>query len=1262
MAVGLSGVDAAVQVGVDADTGGYDKAVANLGKTTTSAVNKMNTSMADSFNALGQSMTKTGKVMSLAVTAPLVAIGLAAAKTSIEFVKLYESTMIVFDKMLGGKDAAQSLYIELLNIAKASTYSQETFLRAGKTLVGVGVDAETTTKILQATTDAVAGFGGTSEDIEMVATAFSHMATSGRLSMQEVNSLSSKGVQALKILGNQYNVTTDDMRDMISSGAVPANKAIELLTDGIENGTDGVNGYTQAMAGMAESLKAGSLTGAFDSINSAIRSFSLALTGINPTLKETDAGYAESQKRIEQLTAAVTTLSEIIPLLAKVFSGVTSAIGDMLNWLVGTNVVLDDSSKKWVNVNGALGDFKRYLETTPTDQLAKIGNLLVAIAVTGPALMVVGKAMQVLGAAITAYNAIVKMGITLHTVYKMTMISATAAATTHTVVTKAQAVATGLVTAAQYALNTAMKANPAGVILVAVVALVSALVALSSVLRKVFPEQQALTKASREQSQEVSRLRNEYESLAEKHGESADVTLKAKAALDEEEQSFAKSAQTIQQFTDECNKAVEDHRSLTEELDRATEKTDAEAGKILHLADTFERLNAKTNRTIEDNARLSMVSQELSNSVDGVTVSVNENTGAVDGNADAVVALAKAEADRLRAATRMEEYSRLLEEQEILAMKLEMATRELEAADIDVYFALGNLQFANDQQLKAYGELQDAASGLSEEFDENARRIELLSEIQDEAAIKSKKLSDAHKEVAAETLTAAKAAEKYEISVEELTKYIEDQAILVQDEYNEVIEETIEQLQGLVSEHSGLKSAMEASGLSMSDLAQNMVNAGVDVDTLKEKMNSFADVTTAGFEQIDTQSKVTTTKMKENFDVNAANTEAWATNIATLHERAGSESETNFIKYIESLGLENASLAQELVDGTGASLSELADSYGSYSEIAATRALEMLGLLPEGAAEILSETEAITEVAGNSAGMSYGDGAASGLEASAGEVQAAAENIFSGLDSSFSQMAARATEAGTEISSNLADSIVAGQGQIDTNVTTIAKAIVETYKAIKLAPIGKQMSTDLATGISSGNSSVAASMRIISNSITSALNAMASQAHSLGTQISAGVARGISSGSYAVSSAMKSVAQSAVSAAKQELDVRSPSRVMYKIFQFVIQGAVNALDDGRMNVARAMESVIGNTISAANGGMEKLLDALSLDEIDFSKFAMNLSDLSINRAANTQLAAVGGTVTNHYTFTGDFNLNAKDVEDIDTFAEFGERMVSFGRS
>lgn len=369
---------------ITGDASGFEKAI---GKAQTQL-----SKIASKFESFGAGCTKVGKALA-PVTAGMTALTGISVKTSISFIKLYESTIIVFEKMLGGKEAANELYSSLLDIAKASTFSQETFLRMSKSLIGVGVSADETKKLMKAAADGVSAFGGTSADLERVGYAFRKMATAGKLSMQELDMINDAGINGLKILANQYGVTTDEMRKMISKGAVPAEEAMRKLADGIENGTNGVNGMTEALAGMAEKMKGKTLTGALDSMKSAIRNFALAFVGMNPTLKEGSEGFKENQQRIAQLTASIVTINQIIPLLTKVFAGVTEGIGKFLDKLIGANVTFNEATGEWENAEGVLGRIKTALENADPEKIKIIGDALFGLAVAGGGLIVVGKSI-----------------------------------------------------------------------------------------------------------------------------------------------------------------------------------------------------------------------------------------------------------------------------------------------------------------------------------------------------------------------------------------------------------------------------------------------------------------------------------------------------------------------------------------------------------------------------------------------------------------------------------------------------------------------------------------------------------------------------------------------------------------------------------------------------------------------------------------------------------------------------------------------------
>jgi len=296
-------------------------------------------------------------------------LGVATLKTAVDFVKLKESSMGVFKQMLGGADAADKMYESLLSIAKASTYSQEAFLTAGKTLVGMGTSADKTSKYLQAITNAVAGFGGTSADIESLATVFGKVQAKGKVLTDDLNMLAERGVNGLQILAAHYKVTTDEMQDMVSNGMVPAEKGLDILCDGMENGYTYAGQFHQGMAGMAQSLKSGTLTGALDSLKSSFRNMSVQMW---------DA-FENKPEMIE----AVNAIGNAMGRLPAIMGPITSAIGPMFQ----------EFADKLNRIATLAEEHPKLFET--------IVKTIVKLAVAGPVLATLGKGFKGVSSIIT---------------------------------------------------------------------------------------------------------------------------------------------------------------------------------------------------------------------------------------------------------------------------------------------------------------------------------------------------------------------------------------------------------------------------------------------------------------------------------------------------------------------------------------------------------------------------------------------------------------------------------------------------------------------------------------------------------------------------------------------------------------------------------------------------------------------------------------------------------------------------------------------
>src|SRR5690606_11968800 len=124
---------------------------------------------------------------------------------------------------------------------------------------------------------------------------FGAIQVAGKLSLQEVNRLHTHGMPALKILDNQADVTADEMKKLISKGAIDASVAIVALVKGIEEGTSGMAGETAKMGGMMAELK-NTWAGAIDSLKAAWR----------------NAGAEITEKHFPKLISGIHTLTEYV--------------------------------------------------------------------------------------------------------------------------------------------------------------------------------------------------------------------------------------------------------------------------------------------------------------------------------------------------------------------------------------------------------------------------------------------------------------------------------------------------------------------------------------------------------------------------------------------------------------------------------------------------------------------------------------------------------------------------------------------------------------------------------------------------------------------------------------------------------------------------------------------------------------------------------------------------------------------------------------
>lgn len=359
------------------------EATKKIKETTTQAqkaaqnISKGFNSVGQVFSDIGKSLTKVGKTASVVTTAiaGVMAASFAKAKS---FIGTYESAMTVFTRKLeGGEVAAGKMYDTLVTIAKGSAFAQEYLVSAGQTLVAMGLDADTTSKYVQAATDAISGMGGTGTQVQEMATLFAKISQQTNLYTQDIQQMVERGIPAWDILATKYGTTTDKVKEMASDGLIPATESLNTITGALEETNEQSEYFKYSVAGLASELKSGTLTGSLDSLNSSFRTFALSLLDLDP---RTESG----KENIAKLNEVVSNFGKTLEKIGSRFSFIGEWAGEALN-----------------KITNGLESFNETLDKMPQEKLEALSKIVLGIAAAGPALLIAGKAFSIVGGVIS---------------------------------------------------------------------------------------------------------------------------------------------------------------------------------------------------------------------------------------------------------------------------------------------------------------------------------------------------------------------------------------------------------------------------------------------------------------------------------------------------------------------------------------------------------------------------------------------------------------------------------------------------------------------------------------------------------------------------------------------------------------------------------------------------------------------------------------------------------------------------------------------
>lgn len=145
-----------------------------------------------------------------------------------------ETDLVSFTALFGSKDTAQQYLSEIKTMANTTPFLYSDLTAMSKTLKTYGYAANEMIPALTSIGDAGAALGMTTADMTYIATALGRMRSSDKTTLEDLNMLQDRGIDAVGALANAKGVSKGDAYSMISGGDIAGTEAVQIIQSYME--------------------------------------------------------------------------------------------------------------------------------------------------------------------------------------------------------------------------------------------------------------------------------------------------------------------------------------------------------------------------------------------------------------------------------------------------------------------------------------------------------------------------------------------------------------------------------------------------------------------------------------------------------------------------------------------------------------------------------------------------------------------------------------------------------------------------------------------------------------------------------------------------------------------------------------------------------------------------------------------------------------------------------------------------------------------
>jgi len=811
------------------------------------------------------------------------------------------------ERMTGSSEEASKALDKTNNIVLGTAYGLDVAAKGVQDFVTRGMTVNQATKTIEAWGDAVAFYGkGTNEQLATVTDAIGKMVTKGTVGMDQLNRLFDAGIDAVGIYAQATGRSSTEVQDALSKGEIKAQDFVDTVTTAMMEGTNGVT----KIAGAAKEAGA-SWEGSLANMRAAVtRGVQAIITEVEdarssadlPGMKDTVTNFGRSTEKVLKGVGKVAgfaakhfeDLSVVVGILVgrKVAGAFTTSFGKMQNSLQVTSsytkMLLGDKTKS-IAVS-ALYQRAMDNETMQETMRAAAKKLNIALEQTDAS----GKVQS----------------IALSSAQQMAILGETGALSAKAIVHGVLTGAISVTTAAQYAWNAALAANPIGAVIVLAGALAIA-------MKKV-------TDAQNNSNEEFNKTR-------EKAGQAATAMNETAGAADNLSASYQSNLGEARANAEEQTRLIDELEQLQNSSMGTADKQKAMAAAVQHLNEKYPELNVQLDET----------GTALDTHPDKYREVINAQEELAKSNA-----LEEYRDELLRtqavAEFQLETYSALLVqmvndgsafERHWLTggPKVNKQAQELMDSYNDLAESLGLNTIEIEMLTEQLEEEQDAAQGAQEVLDQHAQKLDVLTkkygDAVDEVVAYSDRTGESYEEIEAQLDSLS---EKYDMTAEEIISVTESQGLTL-DEVGEKILDYADKYDMSAEEIIAAADAMEVSVEEWADIHEEQLKRAEEaLKSATDIAKEHIEATTSGFKVLEQETAISLDQYIANLEKNAAATNQWSTNVNALMRAGVSE---GLIRELEKMGPAGAAQAQSFLDeltllngGTLGSFDELNES------------------------------------------------------------------------------------------------------------------------------------------------------------------------------------------------------------------------------------------------------------------------------------------------------------------------------------------------